>query len=533
MKMTDKPNSLSGPQILFAYTPLLIGLAFSSAGCSTLQKGKVTANSKSNPSARIRPRVSVTSVRDPLIRGELRSEINSLHDYEKALSELRAQFERDPLPGPITLVKLEADLAAQYRAKMMEQNYAANSKQSAALATDGAKVNHASVKSSSQQAQEARKSETQSGTVQTALAQSATRTPAHEVARAPALLPTTLTEDAPSLANGQGSAGVPSSATEIENAVPSSNGSAMAGLPGAALEPGLSLKEAPKTPATLKRIGALENAGVELSSSAETPLIFDYPVTYNTSVKRWIHYFQTSGRSSFRSWLERSSRYLPFIQYELTRAGLPQDLAYVAMIESGFSSNAVSHASAMGLWQFIVSTGNRFGLKTEWWIDERKDFLKSTRAAISYMTELYQQFNSWYLVAASYNMGENGVRRLMQRHRTNNFWDLADRRALPEETRHYVPKIIAAMLISKAPALYGFRELNYQMPLAYEYFNAPGGTDLVNLARFLGVSDKYMRDLNPELVRGFIPRQVKYHRIRVPKGSVSTVAEYVAMQTDN
>ena len=271
-------------------------------------------------------------------------------------------------------------------------------------------------------------------------------------------------------------------------------------------------------------------ADIQLAKSTETPLIFDIPVTYNERVSQWIRYFQTEGRGSFRTWLERSSRYLPLIQYELTKAGLPLDLSYVAMIESGFAAHASSHAGALGLWQFIPSTGVRYGLKGDYWIDERRDFYKSTRAAISYMSDLFKQFDSWYLVAASYNMGEGGVRRLIQRRHTNNFWELADLNALPQETRDYVPKIIAATLISKAPALYGFRDLNYQMPLSYESMNVPGGTDLVNLASFLGVSEKYLKDLNPELLKGFIPRNIRSHRIRIPKGSGLTVAQYIRQQ---
>jgi membrane-bound lytic murein transglycosylase D len=280
----------------------------------------------------------------------------------------------------------------------------------------------------------------------------------------------------------------------------------------------------------LQKLNSLDSSGVKLSSSSETPVIFDIPVTYNRRVSHWIRYFQTEGRRTFRNWLERSSRYMPILQFELARAGLPQDLVYVAMVESGFQSNATSNMSAMGIWQFIDPTARRYGLQIDWWLDERRDFFKSTEAAISYMSDLYQQFGSWYLVAASYNMGETGVRRLIERHRTHNFWELAERGALPQETTDYVPKIIAAMLISKAPALYGFRNLNYEMPLTFENVRAPGGTDLTNLANYLGVSGKYLRDLNPELIKGFIPREVTGYRIRVPKGSTLTVSQYIRMQ---
>lgn len=269
------------------------------------------------------------------------------------------------------------------------------------------------------------------------------------------------------------------------------------------------------------------NEKIKKTKVNEAHLIFDFPVTYNARVRKWIRYFQTTGRTSFRRWLERSTRYIPYIHSELKRAGLPTDIAYVAMIESGFSSSAVSHANAMGMWQFIAPTGERYGLNVDWWIDERRDYEKATKAAIGYMTDLFDQFGSWYLVAASYNMGEGGVRRLIKRHKTNSFWDLADRGALPEETRNYVPKMLAAMLIAKAPALYGFRDLEFHVPFAFEFYNAPGGTDLINLANHLGVSERSLTELNPELLKGFIPRDVKSHRIRIPKGSRSAVAMYL------
>lgn len=294
------------------------------------------------------------------------------------------------------------------------------------------------------------------------------------------------------------------------------------------IEPGRGLNEAPPA---LKKLETLGHSKMQFSTSTDTPLIFDIPVTYNPRVSQWIRYFQTEGRSSFRRYLERSARYLPIIQDELTRAGLPQDLVYVAMVESGFRPDAVSHAAAMGLWQFIAPTGRQYGLAIDWWIDERRDFHKSTRAAIAYMSDLYEQFNSWYLVAASYNMGETRVRRLIERHRTNDFWSLADQNVLPRETTDYVPKIIAAMLISKAPALYGFRDLEYHMPMAYEMTRVPGGTDLINLAGYLGISEKYLQELNPELIKGFIPREVRGHTIRIPKGASTMVAQFIREQS--
>lgn len=260
-------------------------------------------------------------------------------------------------------------------------------------------------------------------------------------------------------------------------------------------------------------------------------LIFDLPVTYNKKVSKWIAYFQGSGNRWFRTWLQRSYKYMPFIQEELKRAGLPSDLGYMVMIESGFSANAISHADAVGPWQFIEATGSRYGLSKNWWLDERRDLKKSTLAAIRYLKDLHQEFGSWYLVAASYNMGENGLRRRIKKYGTKDYWTLIKLNALPQETQDYVPKILAAMLISKAPNLYGFRDLEKMDPLTYDIVVVPGGTDLANLADHLGVTRKSLKDLNAELYLGYIPRQVEQHFIRIPKGAGQAVSSYIYQNT--
>lgn len=279
---------------------------------------------------------------------------------------------------------------------------------------------------------------------------------------------------------------------------------------------GLSLKE--RLQARMNKVGA---------GNSSSSLIFDLPVTYNHKVSFWITYFQDKGKNWFRDWLERASRYMPFIQRELKNAGLPQDLAFMVMIESGFLPNAISHAEAVGPWQFIAATGKRYGLRQSWWLDERRDLRKSTLAAIRYLKDLHQEFGSWYLVAASYNMGEGGLRRQIQKYKTRDFWALSRMGALPQETVDYVPKILAAMMIAKSPSLYGFRDLAQFESLDYDVVMAPGGTDLKDLAARIGVTTKSLRDLNAELVLGYVPTQVSVHSIRVPKGSVAVVSEHL------
>ncbi|MEQ1724198.1 MAG: lytic transglycosylase domain-containing protein, partial [Pseudobdellovibrio sp.] len=254
--------------------------------------------------------------------------------------------------------------------------------------------------------------------------------------------------------------------------------------------------------------------------------IFDLPVTYNKKVAGWISYFQIRGKTFFRNWLEKSTKYMPFLQNELRKAGLPTDLAYMVMIESGFSATAVSTAQAVGPWQFIESTGKGYGLQKNWWLDERRDIRKSTQAAIRYLKDLKQEFGSWYLVAASYNMGENGLRRQIRKHGTNDYWELVRLKALPQETQDYVPKILAALMIAKAPNLYGFRDIDSQYPLQYETVWAPSGTDLENLADYLNITRKSMKELNSELLLGYIPKQINGHNIRIPLGSLSVAKQF-------
>lgn len=284
------------------------------------------------------------------------------------------------------------------------------------------------------------------------------------------------------------------------------------------------LSESPaetRTPSLKEKIEARMK---KTTTANQASLLFDIPVTYNKRVSYWISYFQDNGKTWFKDWLERSTRYMPFIQKELKRAGLPQDLGFMVMIESGFLSAAVSHANAVGPWQFIAGTGKRYGLDQKWWLDERRDLAKATVAATRYLRDLYEEFGSWYLVAASYNMGEGGLRRQINKYKTKDFWALARYGALPKETTDYVPKIIAAMMISKSPSLYGFFDISQYEAYDFDEVSVPGGTDLRDLAEKIGVTSKTLKDLNSELLLGYVPSQVRHHKIRVPKGAGTLVA---------
>lgn len=257
---------------------------------------------------------------------------------------------------------------------------------------------------------------------------------------------------------------------------------------------------------------------------------FDLPMTYNKSVQKWITYYQGRGKNWLKKTFSRTYKYFPSMQYALKQKNMPLDLAYITIIESGLSPKARSHASAVGYWQFIKPTATRYGLKVNWWVDERMDFYRSTEAAVSYLDDLYGMFGSWYLAASAYNMGENKLKRLIKKYKTKNYWILSKQRDFPKETRDYVPKLIATVLIAKAPKLYGFRDIKQLQPHSYDVFHVPGGTDLYNFAQHMGLQPKILQVLNPGILKGFIPRFVKNYRVRIPKGYTPKAVRYLKSQ---
>jgi membrane-bound lytic murein transglycosylase D len=245
---------------------------------------------------------------------------------------------------------------------------------------------------------------------------------------------------------------------------------------------------------------------------------FDIPVVINSKVEQCIQYFQTTIRDKFVTWLSRSEKYIPFMKNLLKEHGLPEDLAYLSLIESGFNPYAYSRAKAVGLWQFISRTGKRYGLKVNWWVDERRDPEKSTIAAAKYLKDLYDLFACWYLAAAGYNAGEYKIIQAIKRYRTEDFWKLTNQRYLKRETKDYVPQMIAAALIAKNPEKYGFIDIEYQEPLRYEKVKVPELTDLGLIAKACETSLEEIKDLNPELRRGVTPPNENEYEIKIPFG---------------
>jgi membrane-bound lytic murein transglycosylase D len=263
-------------------------------------------------------------------------------------------------------------------------------------------------------------------------------------------------------------------------------------------------------------------------STTNTAVVWDLAVTRNDRVDTWIEFLADRNRDKTTVWMERSGKYTPMIREQLRARGMPEDLIYLAFIESGYSTKAKSHASAVGLWQFIAETGKRYGLEVNAYVDERRDPIESTGAALDYLQELYDRFGSWYLAAAAYNTGENRVARIMrqqtgsERGRDQDFWNIAH--LLPRETRNYVPLMLAAGHINKEPAKYGFTDVKFQEPLSYSNVHVPGGVALSTVARAAGVTEESVEDLNPHLLRGITPPN-KPMVVRVPRGSEARFAQ--------
>lgn len=248
--------------------------------------------------------------------------------------------------------------------------------------------------------------------------------------------------------------------------------------------------------------------------------IDDLPLTLNNKVEYFLSHFQTDGKQSFTRWLSHSSRYIPMMKEILKREGMPEDLVYVAMIESGFQMHARSWASAVGPWQFMSGTGRRYSLRIDQWIDERKDPVKATTAAALYLKELYGLFKGdWYLATAGYNAGENKILRAISMYNTSDFWEISRGSYLKRETKEYVPKLLAAAIISKEPARYGFNDIAYLTPIEFDTVSIPSRTNLDLVAKLTGTSYETIKELNPDLLHWCTPPNYPDYQLKLPKGT--------------
>lgn len=243
-----------------------------------------------------------------------------------------------------------------------------------------------------------------------------------------------------------------------------------------------------------------------------------FPLILNERVTEFIHYFQNKADDFFSRGLARSQAYAHMMKEILRKKNLPEELFYLALIESGFNPKALSRAKASGIWQFMAQTARRFGLTVNKWVDERRDPEKSTYAAAEYLRNLYEMFNCWNLAAASYNAGEGKVLRAMKKANSQDFWEISRHRYLKKETKRYVPMFHAAVLIAKNPQKYGFSTLAYYPPLLYDKVLVPPATSLSKIAKAAETDLATIQELNPAITRGKTPPNIAEFEIRIPQG---------------
>ncbi|CAK8725315.1 LysM domain-containing protein [Candidatus Electrothrix laxa] len=265
--------------------------------------------------------------------------------------------------------------------------------------------------------------------------------------------------------------------------------------------------------------------GAEQPEQLEQPkkVVCDFPVIINKQVEFDLDQFQKRQRVTFTRWLKRAAIYLPAIEKELKKAELPRSLAYLAMIESGFNPAAYSPAHASGLWQFIPATARHYGLRIDSWVDERRNPEKATQAAVLYLDALYKRFGDWQLAVAAYNAGEGKIQRGLEKYKARTFWDLAAKDYLPLETKRYVPKLIAAIIIAHDPERYGFEPVSEENE-QYDVVEVPSRTRLSAIAAAGGCSVKKIRQLNTELLKNQVPPIKGMYSITVPAGSSTRIA---------
>jgi len=255
----------------------------------------------------------------------------------------------------------------------------------------------------------------------------------------------------------------------------------------------------------------LELAAIE----PRKPPLPSVEIVDNAKVQKWIDYFCGRGRESFVKWTKRSGQYRMTTLKILKEEGMPLEIVNLALIESGFNPNAYSRAHAVGMWQFIRSTARLYGMRVDWWVDERRDPVRATRAASRYLRDLYTAFNDWELALAAYNSGQRGVERAMKRSRSDNYWELS----LPRETRDYVPKFMAACIIMANPEAYDF-DLEYDPLIDFEEISVAPKTSLAVLAKCAEADPAYVVTINPHLIRECAPDGDGNYGVRIPRGTL-------------
>jgi membrane-bound lytic murein transglycosylase D len=253
----------------------------------------------------------------------------------------------------------------------------------------------------------------------------------------------------------------------------------------------------------------------EVAKLEEAKSTINFGFNSNTLIQQYINYYQGRGRGTMETGIRRSGRYMTMVRDIFRKEGVPEDIAWLGQVESTWKPNAYSWAAASGLWQFIPSTGSRYGLRQTAWVDERNSFEKATHASARYLKWLHDRYNNWELAMAAYNTGEGNVDRAISRAGARDFWAIYP--YIAQETRNYVPNILATILIAKNPERYGFRNIRPEAPLSYDVVNVPSATSLQLVASATDTSVDFLRSINPELRRDVTPRGEAYN-LRVPAG---------------
>jgi membrane-bound lytic murein transglycosylase D len=259
--------------------------------------------------------------------------------------------------------------------------------------------------------------------------------------------------------------------------------------------------------------------GIKAKAEAEVKETHsDLPLMLTDPVASYINYFSTRGRGTLESALARGGRYREMIEHTLKQEGVPQDLIYLAQAESGFHPLAVSRAGARGMWQFMASRARGYGLERDWWVDERQDPEKATRAAARHLRDLYNQFGDWYLAMAAYNSGPGTVQNAVKRTGYADYWELYKRNVLPKETRNYVPIILAVTIMAKNPMQYGLEDVIPEKPVPYDTVKINYPVDLRLVAECVDSSTGTLQDLNPSLLRWTTPKNQEFE-LHLPAGT--------------
>lgn len=258
---------------------------------------------------------------------------------------------------------------------------------------------------------------------------------------------------------------------------------------------------------------------VVLNGDPSKPSPYDFPVILNKQVAAYLDLFQNKQHKTFQNWLNRAGRYQSIMEAKLDKSGLPTDLIYLSMIESGYSQRALSQANAVGLWQFIGSTGKMYNLTVDKYLDERRDAEKSTVAAANFLGDLYRDFGDWHLAVAAYNCGPAKIKNGMEKYQVDNFWDLAKTDFLPLETKRYVPKLIAAIIIARQPEKFGFNKVAIEKPLEYDTISVGPGLSLDAVSIIAGTDTNIIKELNAELRTGKTPPNQRSYAVKIPPGT--------------